>query len=1847
VANKTYTWFGGSGFADDAANWAPAGGPPGPGDTGIVNSGTVLASDAQLNADTLDLNAGTFDLANTTGTVASSSFDGNSTLLAGPAEFAVVGGFLNDGSIETSGSAGSTTTIAIDGTTVNGTFVPGVFINQGEIDVMPGDTLVIAIGATSELLNASEIDVDGGYLDIQASSSSAAGGYAPVAGVMVVTGGGTVEIDASYATSVAGTIPYYAFGDSTAGNTVKVDNLDAFSGRFLAFGAGDTIDLGASLTVESLVYNSQSGLLYLENGGTIVDTLLFASGDFTSGTFAVTPPVVSGSLVTAGSFGLTIGADGDTELVTTAENNIYDNAGGTWQTSADWSNGTPGTLDTTLIGINSTAPFTLTTGNAPVETGALALVSDAALLQITSATTIGPYTILDFSGTLEVTRGQTLSGTSLRDLGGTILVDPGALLQLTGHQNFGSATSSYPESMNGTLVVANTNTAAVAVSGGTLLVTGGTIAAGGSLDATTGTYANGGFFTIGEDSAGTPAQVTVTGTAGAAAVVTDSYSLLSSDLVSYGELTLNGAVSWTDVGDTSDPTARGFMLVGDNNLAGNLPSGQAPAPSGEATLLVENGASLTETNYADIGAALDSAGSATIETGGIWNIGSGGLGLGYAGSGTLEVLNAGTVEVGSGGISTGHSLGASGTLLVAGAGALLTTDGGWADGKAGQGFARVLNGGTIALTGTSGITVGQSAGSSGTLIVGATVSLASALLTIGTTASGITVGGQGTGTLKVLSDGTLNMNGTTGIGVGQGAAGLLVVSGAGAVLNDGRLSSGMGIGVSAAGELDIANGGTVSVAGRGVSAGKSLGATGTISVTGGALIVTNPTSGLYIGQAGAGTLTIGTGGTVSSADGVFVATSGGTGTVTINGGTLLATTAQITLGSDARGILSVTGGGQVQAADMQIGGSSGGSGTATIVNGTLSLAGVNNYFNVGNTNASGFLTIGSGGTLLTGTMLDISATGAAQASVEVDGGTLISTSAFYDGLVVGGSGSGSFDIRDLGIVNTGSTGVSVGGQAGGGGTLTVEYGGTLEANNLSIATAVGSATGIVVVGTGGVVVLNGSTDFNTIGAGGGSGTLIVDAGTLDAAGESFSIGGTNTSGLLRVTDGGQLSTGSTSGQYASYIGPSGAGTASVSVSNYGTWTAAGGLGIANGSLDISSFGLVNAGTSFVSVGAPGGAATLTVENHGTLIAGDLMIAASPTSGATGLVDIGPAGVVVLNGDTMQSSAIGFGTGNGATLIVNGGTLSETGSFFGIEGTAASTAVLVENAGTVNTTLLNFGPVVDINATAGGSASVTVTGPDSVWNSTGSQFVVGDNGGGNLTISDGGTVDAATSTIDIGNTPGGNGTVAVGGSGATLIGAELWMNQSGTLMVDSAGTVVVGDASLNASAAVDVDGGILQVSGILNGNGTVTIEANGTLSADSAFSGGAIDFAGNGLLQVGDAPNFDAVVAGFGYGDTIDLTSLHFVSGATAAINNGVLSVTSNGTTDTLSLSGISNDAAFRTYQDAAGTGTSIGLLCFCAGTHIATPAGPVPVEKLSAGDVVRTASGASRPITWIGVGRVLATRGKRTAATPIILRKGALADNVPYRDLHVTKGHSIFLDGVLIPAEYLVNHRSIVWDDRAQEVSLYHIELETHDVLLADGAPAESYRDDGNRWLFHNANANWDLPLDPPCAPVLTGGPVVDAVWKRLLDRAGPRPGLPLTDDPDLHLLVDGVRLDAASQTPRAMIFQLPPHPGDVRIVSDAAIPCELGLARDSRALGVALTRIAIRQGSRFTVVAAGDSRLTDGFHALEPDSGFRWTNGNAVLPAGLFDGFDGATELVLHIGCTTQYALLGAAAAA
>ena len=416
-------------------------------------------------------------------------------------------------------------------------------------------------------------------------------------------------------------------------------------------------------------------------------------------------------------------------------------------------------------------------------------------------------------------------------------------------------------------------------------------------------------------------------------------------------------------------------------------------------------------------------------------------------------------------------------------------------------------------------------------------------------------------------------------------------------------------------------------------------------------------------------------------------------------------------------------------------------------------------------------------------------------------------------------------------------------------------------------------------------------------------------------------------------------------------------------------------------------------------------------------------------------------------------------------------------------------------------------------------------------------------------------------------------------------------------------------------------------------GTFRLATDGTLAFDGSVpSGGTIDFVDSSTTMLRFSaipesgqtgfPETIPTVSGFQAGNEIDLVpwgnTIPLPLGDYAAsFVSGSIDLTINGTAyvDIPVAPGEDYTGDQFAFQSDGGTGVILDIACFLPGTLIRTDQGEIAVENLKTGDTIVTLSSRTRRLCWIGQGRALATRGQRGAATPVIVRKGALADNVPYQDLRITKGHSLYIDGVLIPVEFLVNHRSILWDDRAQEVSVFHLELDAHDVLIANGAAAESYRDDGNRWLFSNANAGWDGPPQPPCAPVLTGGAMVDAIWRRLLDRSGPRAGVPLTDDPDLHLVMDGQRLDAARHAGGGYVFSLPYRAATVRIVSRAAVPQELGTGRDPRCLGVALGRLVARQGTRFRAIKAADPWLVDGFHDFEADSFGRWTNGDAALP--------------------------------
>ena len=184
------------------------------------------------------------------------------------------------------------------------------------------------------------------------------------------------------------------------------------------------------------------------------------------------------------------------------------------------------------------------------------------------------------------------------------------------------------------------------------------------------------------------------------------------------------------------------------------------------------------------------------------------------------------------------------------------------------------------------------------------------------------------------------------------------------------------------------------------------------------------------------------------------------------------------------------------------------------------------------------------------------------------------------------------------------------------------------------------------------------------------------------------------------------------------------------------------------------------------------------------------------------------------------------------------------------------------------------------------------------------------------------------------------------------------------------------------------------------------------------------------------------------------------SGGTLAISNGSSIVAS------LAFAGNYVNAHFTLDPDGAG-GSDVELVpCFCAGTRIATPRGEVAVEDLRAGDRVLTVSGARRKIRWIGHRRVACTGHPRPDQVwPVRIRAGAFGDHQPIRDLLLSPDHAVLRAGDLIPIRYLVNGATVVQEPR-DAVTYWHVELDRHDVLLAEGLGCESYLDTGNRSAF-------------------------------------------------------------------------------------------------------------------------------------------------------------------------------------
>ena len=109
------------------------------------------------------------------------------------------------------------------------------------------------------------------------------------------------------------------------------------------------------------------------------------------------------------------------------------------------------------------------------------------------------------------------------------------------------------------------------------------------------------------------------------------------------------------------------------------------------------------------------------------------------------------------------------------------------------------------------------------------------------------------------------------------------------------------------------------------------------------------------------------------------------------------------------------------------------------------------------------------------------------------------------------------------------------------------------------------------------------------------------------------------------------------------------------------------------------------------------------------------------------------------------------------------------------------------------------------------------------------------------------------------------------------------------------------------------------------------------------------------------------------------------------------------------------------------------------------------------GDLVLVTDGRALPVTWIGLQTISTRFGDPLRVLPIRIRAGALAENVPCRDLLITPDHAVLVDDVLIQAGALVNGVSIVRERNVPErLTYYHVELDDHSLLLAENTTPKS-----------------------------------------------------------------------------------------------------------------------------------------------------------------------------------------------
>jgi hypothetical protein len=359
----------------------------------------------------------------------------------------------------------------------------------------------------------------------------------------------------------------------------------------------------------------------------------------------------------------------------------------------------------------------------------------------------------------------------------------------------------------------------------------------------------------------------------------------------------------------------------------------------------------------------------------------------------------------------------------------------------------------------------------------------------------------------------------------------------------------------------------------------------------------------------------------------------------------------------------------------------------------------------------------------------------------------------------------------------------------------------------------------------------------------------------------------------------------------------------------------------------------------------------------------------------------------------------------------------------------------------------------------------------------------------VTITDTGTAAfTGADTLSISSLAFSNGgeTLSLGNT-TTFALSSLTMDESGVygitggIVTDSSSTVLAAQQTLKLTDTTYSSSATFTGSGTLELNGATVSLANAsnlspTVQFDTVGNGGV----GNTLIVGDDCTGL--TITGLGYGDKIMVGSgdtLQLVSNSNGTYslvdNHGSYSSTVASNVTLASNTNPNDFGMSNGYFEYTGT-----VACFMAGTMLAAANGEIAVEDVTTGTKLRTADGRVLPVRWVGQSHVSTRFADPLRALPIRITAGALGAGLPVRDLLVSPDHAVYLDGILVQAGALVNGTSIVREENVPEFfTYYHVELATHELLLAEGMPAESFVDNVDRMNFDNWNGR-----EAPCAPI-------------------------------------------------------------------------------------------------------------------------------------------------------------------